>query len=75
MAYSLYTFTSPKLPANNLMMLTIPFVIFGMFRYVYLSHSRNAGGTPEEVFLKDRPLIITIGLWLVATGLILGLDR
>jgi 4-hydroxybenzoate polyprenyltransferase len=75
MAYSLYTFTSPKLPANNLMMLTIPFVIFGMFRYVYLSHLRNAGGTPEEVFLKDRPLIITIGLWLVATGLILGLDR
>jgi hypothetical protein len=75
MAYSLYTFTSPKLPANNLMMLTIPFVIFGMFRYVYLSHSRNAGGSPEEVFLKDKPIIITIGLWIVSTGLILGLDR
>jgi 4-hydroxybenzoate polyprenyltransferase len=75
MAYSLYTFTSPKLPANNLMMLTIPFVIFGMFRYVYLSHSRNAGGSPEEVFLKDKPLIVTIGLWIVSTGLILGLDR
>ncbi len=75
MAYSLYTFTSPKLPAHNLMMLTIPFVIFGMFRYVYLSHSRNAGGSPEEVFLKDRPLIITIALWIVATGLILGLGR
>jgi 4-hydroxybenzoate polyprenyltransferase len=75
MAYSLYTFTSPKLPANNLMMLTIPFVIFGMFRYVYLAHSRNAGGSPEEVFLKDRPLIATIALWIVATGLILGLRR
>jgi 4-hydroxybenzoate polyprenyltransferase len=75
MAYSLYTFTSPKLPAHNLMMLTIPFVIFGMFRYVYLSHSRNAGGSPEEVFLKDKPIIITIALWIASTGLILGLGR
>jgi 4-hydroxybenzoate polyprenyltransferase len=75
MAYSLYTFTSPKLPAHNLMMLTIPFVIFGMFRYVFLSHSRNAGGSPEEVFLKDKPIIITIALWIVSTGIILGLGR
>jgi 4-hydroxybenzoate polyprenyltransferase len=75
MAYSLYTFTSPKLPAHHLMMLTVPFVIFGMFRYVYLSHSRNAGGSPEEVFLKDRPTIITIALWIVSTGLILGFGR
>jgi 4-hydroxybenzoate polyprenyltransferase len=75
MAYSLYTFTSPKLPGNNLMMLTIPFVIFGMFRYVYLSHLRNAGGSPEEVFLKDKPIIVTIALWIVATGLILDLGR
>ena len=75
MAYSLYTFTSPKLPHNNLMMLTIPFVIFGMFRYVYLAHSQNAGGSPEEVFLRDRPIIGTIALWIVTTALILGLRR
>jgi 4-hydroxybenzoate polyprenyltransferase len=75
MAYSLYTFTSPKLPANNLMMLTIPFVIFGMFRYLYLAHSQNAGGSPEEVFLRDKPLIATIALWIVTTGIILGVVR
>lgn len=75
MAYSLYTFTSPTLPANNSMMLTIPFVIFGLFRYVFLSHSQNAGGSPEEVFLKDKPLIITIVLWVISAGLILGLGR
>jgi 4-hydroxybenzoate polyprenyltransferase len=75
MAYSLYTFTSPKLPANNLMMLTIPFVIFGLFRYLYLAHAQNAGGSPEEVFLKDKPLIGTIGLWILCTGLILSLRR
>jgi 4-hydroxybenzoate polyprenyltransferase len=75
MAYSLYTFTSPKLPANHLMMLTIPYVIFGLFRYVFLAHSRNAGGSPEEIFLRDRPLIVTIGLWIVTTGIILGFLR
>lgn len=73
MAYSLYTFTSPALPSNNLMMLTVPFVIFGMFRYLYLAHSHNAGGSPEEVFLRDKPLLVTIGLWILTTGLILGL--
>jgi len=73
MAYSLYTFTSPALPSNNLMMLTVPFVIFGMFRYLYLAHSHNAGGSPEEVFLRDKPLLVTMGLWILSTGLILGL--
>ena len=75
MAYSLYTFTSPKLPHNNLMMLTIPFVIFGLFRYLFLAHTQNAGGSPEEVFLKDKPLLWNIALWIVSTGLILGLKR
>jgi len=75
MAYSLYTFTSPHQPANNLMMLTIPFVIFGLFRYVYLAHAHNSGGSPEEVFLKDRPLITTLLLWVVTTGLVLTLGR
>ena len=75
MAYSLYTFTSPKLPRNNLMMLTIPFVIFGIFRYIFLAHNKNAGGSPEEVFLRDKPLIGTIVLWILSTGLILGLRR
>ena len=75
MAYSLYTFTSPKQPGNNLMMLTIPFVIFGLFRYVYLAHTHNAGGSPEEVFLKDKPLIGTLCLWILTTGLVLSLGR
>ena len=75
MAYSLYTFTASKRAGQNLMMLTIPFVIFGMFRYLYLAHSQNAGGSPEEVFLRDKPLIATIALWIATTGLILGFVR
>ena len=54
MAYSLYTFTSPKLPRNHLMMLTIPLVLFGMCRYLYLIHRHEAGGKPEE----DRKSVV-----------------
>jgi 4-hydroxybenzoate polyprenyltransferase len=63
LAYSLYTFSAPNLPENHSMMLTIPFVLYGVFRYLYLVQSKHAGGAPEEVLLADRPLQITILLW------------
>jgi 4-hydroxybenzoate polyprenyltransferase len=62
-AYSLYTFSAPNLPDNHVMMLTIPFVLYGVFRYLYLIQVENVGGAPEEVLLSDRPLQITILLW------------
>jgi 4-hydroxybenzoate polyprenyltransferase len=62
-AYSLYTFSAEGLPENHLMMLTIPFVLYGVFRYLYLIHVRGEGGAPEDVFLRDRPLQIAILLW------------
>lgn len=62
-AYSLYTFSAPNLPENHSMMLTIPFVIYGIFRYLYLIQVEQAGGAPEEIVLTDRPLQITIFLW------------
>ena len=68
-AYSLYTFESENLPTNHTMMLTIPFVAYGIFRYLYLSLTRDEGGSPEEVLLKDMPLILTIVGW-VATAMI-----
>ena len=68
MAYALYTFTAPGLPENHTMMLTIPFVAYGVFRYLYLSLTRNDGGSPEEVLLKDIPIILTIIGW-VATSM------
>ena len=61
--YSLYTFSAPNLPANHAMMLTIPFVIYGIFRYLYLVHMEQSGGEPEEVLFKDRPLQASILLW------------
>ena len=59
-AYSLYTFLAEGLPQNHAMMLTIPFVLYGVFRYLYLIHVRNEGGAPEEILLRDRPLQITL---------------
>ncbi len=63
MAYSLYTFSAPNLPANHAMMFTIPLVVYGLFRYLYLIHVRGYGGAPEEAVLRDRPLQVTVGLW------------
>jgi 4-hydroxybenzoate polyprenyltransferase len=62
-AYSLYTFSAPNLPANHTMMLTIPFVVYGIFRYLQLIQIGHAAGSPDEVALKDRPLQITVLLW------------
>jgi 4-hydroxybenzoate polyprenyltransferase len=66
-AYSLYTFSAENLPGNHLMMLTIPFVIYGIFRYLYLIHVENAGGAPEDLVLSDFPLMATLALWGVAS--------
>ena len=63
MAYSLYTFSAENLPESNQMMLTIPFVIYGLFRYLYLIHVKGEGGAPEELLLTDRPLLATVLLW------------
>jgi len=62
-AYSLYTFSAPNLPENHSMMLTIPFVVYGIFRYLQLIQTGHVAGAPDEVALKDRPLQATVLLW------------
>jgi len=63
LAYALYTFSAPNLPPNHTMMLTLPFVLYGIFRYLYLIHVKGMGGAPEEIALSDRPLQATVVLW------------
>ncbi len=63
LAYALYTFSAPNLPPNHTMMLTIPFVLYIIFRYLYLIHVKEMGGAPEEIVLSDRPLQAAILLW------------
>lgn len=61
LAYSLYTFD--RLPGNHTLMLTIPFVVYALFRYLYLIQVKKIGGEPEEILLTDRPFQVSILLW------------
>ena len=67
--YSLYTFSAPSLPENHSMMLTIPFVLYGIFRYLYLIQT-GEGGAPEDIALSDRPLQAAILLWIALVLLV-----
>jgi hypothetical protein len=65
LSYALYTtaeetrqkFSTDALPA------TIPFVLYGVFRYLYLVHRKEQGGSPTDVLLTDRPLLVDVALW------------
>jgi len=73
MTYLLYTIERPSilLAGNNLTLATVPFVLYGLFRYLYLIHVEGEGSAPDEVLLKDRPLQVTILLWGLSFVLIL----
>lgn len=71
--YAFYTFSAPNLPGNHLMMLTIPFVIYGIFRYLYIIHVQGNGGAPDEVLLTDTPLQFTLALFMSSVFFILYL--
>ena len=78
-SYTLYTFstgvTEANVPNNHSMMLTIPFVAYGIMRYLYLIHVKELGENPEEVLFKDRPLMINIIFWLITGSSVLMWTR
>jgi len=55
--------------------LTIPFVLYGIFRYLYLVHQKEKGGSPERLLLSDMPLMVDIILWIIAVGVILSISN
>lgn len=72
LTYMLYTIEAPTIRTNgHNMMLTIPFVIYGIFRYLYLIHVRGEGSAPDELLFEDVPLLATVVLWIGAVGLVL----
>ena len=67
-AYSLYTFTARD---SKALMVTIPFVVFGVFRYLLLIHRQDLGEEPEEVLLRDLPILLCIAAWAICAAVIL----
>ncbi|HEX8966571.1 MAG TPA: decaprenyl-phosphate phosphoribosyltransferase [Chloroflexota bacterium] len=74
MTYALYTFSAENLPKNHSMMLTIPIVLYGLFRYLFLVREGDVGAAPEDLLFRDRPLLVAVGVWalLAVTILYLG---
>ena len=75
MSYALYTLSSDvriKFPGKRLE-LTIPFVLFGIFRYLYLVHERRGGGNPTRMLLTDAVLLATVALWAASVVLMIYL--
>lgn len=74
-SYVFYCTLATNLPDNNSMILTLPLVFIGLSRYIYLVMSRGLGETPEDLLISDKPLMLTIGFWLITTALVLLLYR
>lgn len=64
-SYALYVITSPTSIAHKWMVITLPNVMYGMFRYLYLIHIEQKGGSPETILLEDRPMQINLLLWVL----------
>jgi 4-hydroxybenzoate polyprenyltransferase len=71
--YAIYTFLSQSAADQPYLMLTIPFVGYGLLRYLYLMHAHHLGGSPEEILLSDAPLAIDLGLWALTVVIVLYL--
>jgi 4-hydroxybenzoate polyprenyltransferase len=71
-AYALYTVSQETIDrfGTDRLLLTFPFPIYGIFRYLYLVHQKRGGGSPAEMLLSDRPLLACVALWAVAVVLI-----
>ena len=68
-SYAIYTLT-PEVTqrlGSQYMILTLPFVLYGIFRYLYLVHVLEKGGSPTKDLLTDTPLLLSIGLWTAAS--------
>lgn len=72
-AYAIYTVSPETIERfhTNLLGLTLPFPLYGIFRYLYLVHQKEGGGSPSEMLLTDRPLLMCVALWAIAVALLI----
>ncbi len=75
MAYTLYTVDERTVSAfgSDHLVYTVPFVIFGIFRYLYLIHQRGEGGNPDRIIVSDKQFLLNLVLWAAAVGLVIYL--
>jgi 4-hydroxybenzoate polyprenyltransferase len=72
LTYTLYTIEAETIRSNgHRMLLTVPIVLYGIFRYLYLIHVKGEGSAPDELLFKDLPLLGTVILWVGSVGVIL----
>jgi hypothetical protein len=77
LAYALYTVapdTVAKVGSEGLLA-TVPIVLYGLFRYLYLLHSHDLGGSPTKALLTDRPLLVCVVIWLLVSAVVIGAGR
>ena len=73
-SYTLYSVEAKNLPDNQTMLLTVPFVVFGLFRYLYLLNTSQEAEYPERLLTRDAPFLITVLGWIGTTILVLVLN-
>ena len=75
LSYTLYTVEATNLPENNTMLLTLPLVTFGLFRYLYLLNNSERAEAPEQLIIRDLPLVLSIISWVAVSVLVLLLNN
>jgi 4-hydroxybenzoate polyprenyltransferase len=70
-AYALYTFTARD---SRALMITIPYVVYGIFRYLLLLHRQEAGDEPDQVLVSDLPILVTVAAWALTCAIVLAVD-
>jgi len=71
-SYSLYTMSEETVSKfGSHLIITLPFVLYGILRYLYLIYNKGLGGNPSLILLRDKPLLINIALWIITAGIII----
>jgi len=75
--YALYTRADETVlrVGSRGMLITIPFVVYGVFRYLFLIHKRQAGGDPVQILFRDRPTLLNLLLWIATVGLVIYVPK
>jgi 4-hydroxybenzoate polyprenyltransferase len=72
-AYAFYTISAETVEkfGTDALWMTLPFPLYGIFRYLYLVHKKEGGGSPSDMLLNDRPLLVCVALWVITVALII----